>query len=183
MGLSGKKRAFAEYWLIGAGRNGSEAARLAGYSPHTAGQQAYRLLHDPEVQAYITERESEMEMEADEVIRRMTDQSRASMADFIKLDANGEPILDLRKAQRLGKLHLIKKISYDSRGKPQIELYSAQEATRDLGRIRGLYLDRVKTGDDEEPLDLEEWRAKRQQRLDAVRSLPSKPDDSESEIE
>src|SRR5687767_976523 len=112
MALSGKKRAFAEYWLIGGGRNGSEAARLAGYSPHTAGQQAYRLLRDPDVQAYIAERESEMEMEADEVIRRMTDQARSTMADFIKIDTDGNPTLDLKKAQRLGKLHLIKKISY-----------------------------------------------------------------------
>ena len=53
MGLTDRKKRFVEEYLVD--MNGAEAARRAGYSEKGASQAAYRLLHEPAVQAALVE--------------------------------------------------------------------------------------------------------------------------------
>jgi hypothetical protein len=50
--------------------------------------------------------------------------------------------VDLEKAEQLGVTHLVRKISYDREGRPELELYDAQAALVQLGRHHALFVDR-----------------------------------------
>lgn len=52
--MTEKQKSFIEHYLID--RNGTQAAIRAGYSVQYAGQQAFQLLSDPEIQEQIQER-------------------------------------------------------------------------------------------------------------------------------
>lgn len=61
--------------------------------------------------------------------------------------------LDLQEAGRRGKLGLVKKYSFDDKGKVSIELYDAQAALQLIGRHHKLFVDRTEiTGEDGAPL-------------------------------
>lgn len=140
-----QREAFIEHYLVC--WNGSEAARRAGYSPHTANEQAARLLASVSVQEAITARIAELKAGADEVLLRLASHSRGSMEDFISPGGN----VDLDRARDSGKMHLIKKFRVttitreDSETHIQeIELYDAQAATVQLAKILNQYTDRLK---------------------------------------
>lgn len=94
-------------------------------------------------------------MSADEVKVRLTDQARGDMADFIMA---GIPSIDLDKAEKAGKLHLLKSISHTIGEKTdtvKIELYDAQAALVHLGKMHGLFVERTElTGAGGAPLAL-----------------------------
>lgn len=98
MVLSDKQRAFVEHYLIT--RNASESARLAGYSKKTARQQGSNLLTKVYIQEAIAERTKALTMSADEALMRLTNQARANINDFVKLDAYGDPMVDLSIIER-----------------------------------------------------------------------------------
>lgn len=116
-----------------------------------------------EIQTYIQSRLDEMVMSADEVLVRLSDQARATMTDFVTVD----PVLDeetgffdqcaidLEKAQRLGKMHLIKKISFKKTG-IAIELHDSQAALKLIGQHHKLFSMRHSL-DVEKDSKLEEW--------------------------
>lgn len=79
-------------------------------------------------------------MAADEVLRRLTDQARGSMADFVTI-SRGRVKLDLKKAAELGKLHLIKKLTDDGKG-IRIELYDSKAALELIGKHHKLFVER-----------------------------------------
>ena len=140
-----RQQAFIEHYLTC--WNGSEAARRAGYSPHTAQEQASRLLSNVIVQNSITARIAELKASAHEVLLRLASHSRGSMEDFISLGGN----VDIERARDAGKLHLIKKFKVttitheDSETHIQeVELYDAQTATVQLAKILGQFIDRLK---------------------------------------
>lgn len=56
-GLTRKQELFCDLYLTEARFNGSEAARLAGYSEKTAGAIAFENLKKPEILAYLRERQ------------------------------------------------------------------------------------------------------------------------------
>ena len=170
MTLTTKQQAFVEHYL--ACWNGAEAARLAGYSENTAREQASRLLTNVNVQAEIQARLAELKMSADEVLVRLTDQARATLADFIDISKSTVPAsnmteaqaklsgwsVNLHKAERRGKLHLIKKLKSGQWG-PEIELYDAQAALQLLGRHYKLFVDRTElTGKDGNPIEVSDAR-------------------------
>lgn len=137
MGLRAQQRAFLEAYLQC--WNASEAARRAGYSEKTAGSQGHDLLKNPEIQAAIEARLAELRMGADEVLVRLAEQARSDMADFISIRA-GLPFVDLEKAERAGKLRLLKKFRITGKG-VEIELYDAQTALVQLGKATGALKD------------------------------------------
>lgn len=139
MSLNIKQRAFTEFYLTA--WNATEAARLAGYKhPHVQGA---RLLSDIRIRAVIDERLQQLAMGADEVLARLSQQASASMEDFIDLSW-GTPRIDLQKAEKAGKLHLLKKVSYDKEGRLSgIELHDSQAALVQIGRYHKLFTDRV----------------------------------------
>lgn len=143
--LTNKQRLFVELYLTL--WNGTEAARQAGYSEHTANEQASRLLANVSVKAAVEERLAEKKATADEVLARLTSHSRGNMDDFI----GGLDRIDLDQARKRGVMPLIKKLKQrtttisKSQGEDiethevEIELYDAQAATVQLGRALGVF--------------------------------------------
>jgi len=75
----------------------------------------------------------------EDAARVLTDQVGTSLEDFIRLDEEGRPLLDLEGARDAGKLHLVKKLSFDKEGNLRgLEVYDSQSASKDvLNRIAG----------------------------------------------
>lgn len=76
-------------------------------------------------------------MGADEVLSRLAEQARSSIADVITVDERGWR-LDLAKVQANG--HLVKRIR-ETREGPDVELHDAQAALSLLGKHLGLFVD------------------------------------------
>ena len=138
MAFTAKQQAFVDEYLQC--WNASEAARRAGYAH--PGSQGHRLLKDVEVSAEISRVVEERAMSRDEVVIRLAEQARADLADFVTTWDGGFKI-DVEKAIRLGKSHLIRKIGFNQYGKPEIELHNQQAALLAIGKIHSLFTDRV----------------------------------------
>lgn len=144
-GLTDKQRAFIEHYLTC--WNASEAARRAGYRnrANTAGAQ---LMSNNVIRAAIENRLAQAAMGANEVLVRLTDIASNSLADCLTLKGQSWTV-DLPKAQRLGKLHLIKSVKSTRYG-PEVELYSAADALVQLGKVHRLFTDvRIRTWHDD----------------------------------
>lgn len=146
--LTLKQKLFVEAYLGEAKGNATEAARIAGYkgSDKQLGVIGAQNLAKLSISQAVSERTEEVAMGADEVLRLLSDHARASLADFLTFPENGHsPFVDLAKAQRLGKLHLIKKIdTHDITGKVKtIWLHDAQSALALLGKYHKLFVDKV----------------------------------------
>lgn len=83
MKLTERVKRFCDEYLIDL--NGKEAAVRAGYAPKYADRQAYRLLQDTDVKAYIGERMGEKDKELiasqDEVLKYITKVLRGKELD------------------------------------------------------------------------------------------------------
>lgn len=134
--ISNKQRAFVEYYCGQARWSATEAARLSGYAqPHSQGP---RLLENVGVKAAIRDRMAELAMTAEEIVLRLREHATASLDDFTDEDGS----LNLRKARRAGRMHLVKKLTVKPREHGQeisIELHDAQAALVHLGRHLGLF--------------------------------------------
>lgn len=148
MALSKKRQAFVEVYLTC--WNAAEAARAADYSEKTARQQGSRLLTNVDVQAAIAQRLAELKIHADEVLVRLTEHARGSMADFLVIPDKGDAKLDLKAAAKKGKLHLVKKFKRttgEHGTSIEFELYDAQAALNTLARHHKLLTDKVELTD------------------------------------
>jgi phage terminase small subunit len=168
MALSAKQKAFINAYL--ATSNATEAARQAGYKGDdaTLASVGWENLRKPEIADAISKRTSESAMSADEVLKRLAEHARGSMADFVKVNDRGQPYFDLEAAQSAGKLHLVKKLKTKTRsinlGKDdedesntdeeqadslitevtiEFELYDAQSALTLLGKHHKLFVDKL----------------------------------------
>lgn len=159
MALNIRQQAFIEHYL--ACWNATEAARRAGYSEKSARKQGSRMSTNVDIQTRIQARLAELKMGADEVLTRISDTARGTIADFIDIpepsddsDQAGNMIeakaiasgwrLNLAKAKEANKLHLIKKLKAGQWG-PEIELYDAQAAQQLIARHHGLFVERTET--------------------------------------
>lgn len=124
MALRAKQEAFIIEYLKCF--NATQAAIAAGYSEKTAGSIGSENLKKPDISAAIREKLTENAISAEEALSRLGEQARGTMADFISIRA-GLPFVDLEKAERLGKLHLLKKFRITDKG-VEIELHDAQSA-------------------------------------------------------
>jgi phage terminase small subunit len=142
-GLTVKQRLFIAHYCDC--WNGTEAATRAGYSAETARSQASRLLTNVDIKAAIQEHIDQI-MPAGEVLQRLADQARGTMDDFTNAETE---TLNLGKAKRAGKMHLIKKFSRTETDKSthvSIELHDAQSALEKLGTYHGLFKQRIEHG-------------------------------------
>lgn len=141
MTLNTKQQVFVEQYLVC--WNSSEAARRAGYNGK-ANVIGPRLLADVSIKAMIEERVAELVMSADEALILLSDQARASLGDFAKVqvlaDLEGHPKARLVKAlasdvyeDKAGKVHY----------KARIELHDTQSAIINVLKIHGRFTDRV----------------------------------------
>lgn len=136
--LTDQQQRFVDEYLVC--WNGAEAARRAGYSVDTARFQASRLLTNVNIRAAIDARLAEAAMSAGEVLARVTEIARGSMADFLAVNGRGVR-LDLKQAAAADKLHLVKKYSKTKQSE-SIELYDAQSALELLGKYHKLWTDK-----------------------------------------
>lgn len=158
MALSPKRQAFSREYVKDF--NGAQAAIRAGYSAKTARSIANKLLTIIDVREAIREK---VEMTPDEVKSRLADIARGDMADLMEISTSGFTLeLMIDDPNNLGekivnpKTKLIKKIkqkvtTYLAKSESdedrevietELELYSAHEALRDIGKIHSLFVDR-----------------------------------------
>jgi phage terminase small subunit len=127
------------------GKTPAQAARDAGYSESYARVDVYRTLANPSIVEKVKARIAESGVHANEVIGTLASQMRADLAD---IDPN-DPLL--KRAKKAGVSHLIKRLKTTTRYVPagkgkkpikevkqELELYSAQEAAKQLAAIKGL---------------------------------------------
>lgn len=141
-GLTAKQQAFVEAYCGPANSNATEAARQAGYSEKTARSIGAENLTKPDIRSAIDKQLAEKALAANEVLARLADMARGSIADVATIDPEtGTISLDFLKAARNGKLHLISELSFTEFG-PRVKLHDAQAALVQLGRCHGLFRDR-----------------------------------------
>lgn len=154
--LTLKQKLFIEHYLKTS--NGTEAARVAGYEglPNTLAVVAHENLRKPYIRQIIDERLRSIVMESDEVLRRLSQHARASLADV--LDENG--FFDLDTAKRRGTDHLLKKLKikrriehHEDRGDTEFldyefEIHDPQSALVHLGKHYGLFPTQIKVTDE-----------------------------------
>ena len=149
-GLTNKQRAFVDEYLQC--WNATEAALRAGYSERSAYSIGHENLKKPEIAKEIQRRIDERAMTADEVLIRLAEQARGGVEEFVEIKA-GMPFFNWERLVQSGKLHLVKKLKYNSNGQPEVEFYDAQAALVQLGRHHGLFTDRQEiSGPGGEPL-------------------------------
>lgn len=147
--LTNRQRAFVEHYLQC--WNASEASRRAGYSSKNSDVVGARLLVNVGISAEIGRRLEELKAGADEVVTRLTSHARGSMGDFIDVRDDGTATLNLAKARDGKRLHLIKKLKTTRRNFKdgeseivnEIEMYDVQAALVQLGRVHGLFNDKL----------------------------------------
>jgi phage terminase small subunit len=158
--LSAKQRLFAEEYLVDF--NATQAAKRAGYSERRANRTGHRLVHLPEVEAYIRARIEAVAMTADEVLIRLAQQARGEATAYlyqgvVEDEETGQkllPMLDLEGMRKDGRLHLVKKVS-EYKGRTEIEFYDAQSALQLIGKHLGMFRDKVEhSGADGGPIDM-----------------------------
>lgn len=144
LALTEMQRAFADAYMEC--WNGTESARLAGYSgsDKVLSQTANDNLKNPKIIAYIQECLDPQVMSANEVLVRLTNIARGDMGDFIDDHTTS---IDLNKARGRQKLRLISRIkdkhiinSKDDTEttEMEIELYSALDALKTLAKYHQL---------------------------------------------
>jgi phage terminase small subunit len=96
--MNAKRQRFVEEYLKD--MNGTQAAIRAGYSPRTAGEQAFELLKKPEVQEALQvareEQSRRIKIDADWVIRKLVKNFRRAMQESEVLDRDGKPTGEFR---------------------------------------------------------------------------------------
>lgn len=113
--LTKKQRRFADEYLVDC--NGTKAAIRAGYSPKTANEQAAKLMSNPKIKTYISEKLEELSSErlsdAQEVLEYLTAVMRGQHTEeILRLDGGGVQVADhiqvsardrIRAAELIGK--------------------------------------------------------------------------------
>ena len=145
--------------------NGAQAAIRAGYSVKAAKEQAHHLLTLIHIQAALRARKAELDklneyriMGPYETLAKLTAIANGDMGDLLTKNDQGEAVDDfesisLRRAKKMGKSHLIKKIRQKTTYmtgdgvdtqivENEVEMYSAHEALRDLGKYHVLFTDK-----------------------------------------
>lgn len=95
--LTQKQRRFADEYLVDC--NGTKAAVRAGYSPKTANEQAAKLMANPKIHSYITEKLDEISSEkiadTQEIMEYLTAVMRGEHKEqILRLNGNGVQVLD-----------------------------------------------------------------------------------------
>ena len=132
--LTSKQKAFIEQFFIN-NMNATKAAIAAGYSEKSAGSIGSENLQKPKIARVINERLKALAMPAEEAIARLADFARSDIGDILDDDGN----VDIQKAKRLGKTHLIKSIAHSryktkdfERDEVRVDIYDAQTAVREI---------------------------------------------------
>lgn len=100
--LTGKQNLFVAEYLVDL--NATQAAIRAGYSEGSAYNAGYRNLNNPEIRAAIAQAQAphleRLDMDAEEVLRELAKIARSNVLDYMKIGAEGEPIVDFSRLDR-----------------------------------------------------------------------------------
>lgn len=139
LNLTIKQKSFIRFYLETG--NATEAARLAGYGGNdvTLASIGYELLRHPQICSEI-KRLCDPIADAQEVLQRMTQYSRASIADVLTDSGS----FDLQTAKQKGSDTLIKKLKFDkdTGNVTDLEIHDQKSATETLMKHHGLLADR-----------------------------------------
>lgn len=148
--LTLKQKLFIDHYLKS--RNGTQAARLAGYSGNdvTLAAVAYENLRKPQIRFEIDRQLDAYILTANEVLEGLTRHAQGSLADVL----NDEGEFDFKAAKRLGTDKLLKKLKVKRRTihsengsdetiiEHEYEIHDAQAALVHLGKYHRLFGDR-----------------------------------------
>ena len=118
--------------------NKTAAAIEAGYkcaNRNVFAVLGFAICERPHVKAAIELRLKELKFETDAIWHRLADQAMASLADFVDVDEEGAVHINFKKAQASGRMHLLKRLTFDQWGQPRVEMVDTQAALIALARI------------------------------------------------
>lgn len=151
--LTPRQRVFVEEYLRC--WNASEAARRAGYKTR-ANEAGRSAMSNPDIQAEIQRRITEISMSADEVLLRLAQHARGDFSPFLREDG----AIDLMSEKARAAIGLLKKVKVKERilftkgnDEPvkeietEIELHDPQAALVHLGRHHKLFTDKMEMDD------------------------------------
>ena len=100
-----------------------------------------RLAKSARILAAINEYYFGSEMDAKEIVARMSQYARAEHGDYLSYDEERGLTVDYGKMLADGKGHLIKEIGYLRSGVQVVKFPDSQASLRDMARVRGLFKD------------------------------------------
>lgn len=150
--LTEQQKLFIRFWLIH--RNGSRAARQAGYSPHNAADTAHRLLRDPQfqhvqlaIQDALADEKQRFSGLKEAIVDELSYIAFADPADLHDEDGELLPLhkMDPEARRTLSELKATEFLGED--GAPstsrKVRQWSKPEALNTLAKITGLMKDRL----------------------------------------
>ena len=155
--LTYKQRLFVHYYLGVSNGNAADATRRAGYKDYQV--TPTRLLAKASIRAAINGKLTTVGMSQDEILARLAEQAASSFDDFMHINGGGSATIDLKKAKKLGKLHLIRKLKQTEHGL-EIDLKDSFAALVKLGDFLKLW-----SGDNVVGVDMEALAARLKQRI------------------
>jgi phage terminase small subunit len=153
--LTPKKRRFVDEYLCDL--NATQAAIRAGYSKKTAKQIGSRLLTYVDIQEAIAKRRDrlseKLEITAERVLKELALIGFANMQDYMRANADGDPVLDfsqLTREQAAALSEVTVEAFKDGRGedardvsKVKFKLSDKRAALVDIGRHLGMFKENV----------------------------------------
>lgn len=134
--------------------NATRAAITAGYSKKTAYRTGADNLKNPQIQRYlgnmVQQRMEAAKVEADHIVMEWRDLAFSTMGDFVVIDDNGSPRIDLKRIKDSDKLKHVRKVNEkvlrtDDDGsqlvETSLELYDRTKGLEALSKYFKLYAD------------------------------------------
>lgn len=155
MSLNPKQQRFVDEYLIDL--NGKQAAIRAGYSPRSAEVQASQLLSQPKVAEAVAAAKADLARRTgitqEKVLLEYARLGFANMEDYIRITADGDPVVDLSKLDRdkaaaIGEV--TSEVYLDGRGdgaerirRTKFKLVDKKAALDSIGRHLGMFTDKI----------------------------------------
>lgn len=141
-GLKARWRLFVEAYTGPAGGSGSKAAEMAGYASEnrvSLGVTACRLLRNAKIAQAIALAFAAQRITPEWTKKRLADLASADMNNFVTVDDNGVPQLDMKKAEALGAIGQIKEFDAE---RMKLKLHDPGPALTTLMKMFGILSDR-----------------------------------------
>jgi hypothetical protein len=136
-GLTYKQRLFVDFYLGVSHGNATDAARGGRVTRSPDDRRSKVTLRNITIRAAVEANLSAV-LSAKEVLARLSEIATGNIDDFISLTEAGEPVSNLTRARKAGKMHLIRKIKPGPSG-TAIEIHDPIRALEKLGQYHGLF--------------------------------------------
>ncbi len=144
--MNDRQRRFVLEYLVDG--NGTQAAIRAGYNKRSATSTAVKLLRYASIKAAISAKQQQLadlaDISATEIIREFARIALFNVADIFEPSGRMKPIKEWTEDQQRAVASI--EISQAKRGRPsiiKIRVHNKGDALTQLGRIRGLFIDKV----------------------------------------